>query len=814
MKDKHLEEIVIGALLHDIGKVVQRSDKNPRRARHQEFGKQWFEKLPVQVRNYLGPATQDYILRHHLLPKTDPKYEHLDAAVLGRGDLLLVAEADNLAAGERKEDVDEIQQDFSFELYIPLYSIFNKIGDRSAENAFRAYRAFDLRKQTKEIPFPSSPEPLKPADYRALLQSFEEGLREGPTSDRVQHLLNLLEAVFSFVPSETAFKEGDPRTYPDVSLFDHLKITAAVASCLYQFFRSHGKTPGQLSWEEIADRTERRYLLVAGDFSGVQDFIYTVSYRAALKGLRARSFYLELLLEHAIAELLELFDLSRANVIFAGGGNVFLLVPNTEGAKKVIKSFGERFNRFLLDEHQGRLFFALSWEELNGSSFSGRKEGALSISEAWESVRRKLDEQKAKKFHDLITPSFFVPAADPGSPCDVCQKVTSDLHSQTDPEIGETILLCSSCLSFERMGGDLPAANFVEVSFQSGPSTVRIEDKFYRLTQKPSESHIPRRFSINAYHEDAVPLWVGNYPRRPVDFSEAVKRGVGLPSLGTFRADVDNLGNIFSQGLPPAARTFSRMAALSRLFTLFFKRYINLIAEGHLPENLSFYPVGQRKRELVVVYSGGDDLFVTGAWSDVVEFAIELRRAFKQFVGENPAITLSGGMVMTPPKFPIYRMAFMAGEAEEKAKDHREDGKEKDSASLFGQVMFWDQWEEAIEEILEPLLCIGEFFQGRFRPAFPRGLIYKILALAKIAEEKKKKHPYMVLPLLSYVLSRFQPDLQYREAWKRFVLGALSLELDEQLRWLKMSRGILVWIDYMSRGGEENAASTFARQFD
>ena len=802
MKDQHFQEIVIGALLHDIGKVVQRSRDDPARARHQEFGKGWFDDLPQDTKDYLGHGVSDYILRHHLLSKADPKCDLLDASVPGRGDLLLVCEADNLSAGERKEDPDEEGKDLTFDLSLPLYSIFNKIELLSGlqQRGFKAYPAYDL--YCEEIPFPALPSNLSPADYGRLLQSFQEGLGQR-TSDPVQHLLNLLEAHFSFVPSETAYKEGDPRTYPDVSLFDHLKVTAAVASCLYHFFRSQGKAPGDLSWEEIADRTEPRYLLVAGDFSGVQDFIYTVSYRAALRGLRARSFYVELLLEHIARSLLQALNLSRANLLFCGGGNLYLVAPNTEETKETLKRRRKEFNHFLLEEHNGKLFFAMAWVELNGDSFLGKStDSCPSVGEAWEEVRLLLEEEKGRRFHDLLNPSFFEPQGR-GNLCDICQKVTERFHQETDPETGEGFLICPVCRSFAEAGRKLPKTEFIEISPQREPGALIIEDKTYRLLEKPSGAFTEALYSVNSFSAEAIPLWVGNYPRKGLDFSQVVEKCIGLPSLGTFRADVDNLGTIFSRGLRLEARTLSRMATLSRLLTLFFKRYVNQIAEGSLPQDLAFHPMGQRERELVVVYSGGDDLFVTGAWNDVVEFAIELRRAFKRFVGENPDVTLSGGMVITPAKFPIYRMAQKAEEAEGRAKDNAKDGRSKDSACLFGEVMFWDEWEEAIGKVLEPLLQIGKLSERGFKSAFPRGLIYKILALAHEAEEKKRHtHPYFVLPLLAYVLARSKPDSKYDTPWKEFVKGPYSIDLKEGLHWLSSARGVLRWLDYTMRGGD------------
>ena len=59
------------------------------------------------------------------------------------------------------------------------------------------------------------------------------------------------------------------------------------------------------------------------DISGIQSFIYTIGEKGALKGLRARSFYLEIMMEHIVDELLEKLSLSRANLIYTGGGHCY-----------------------------------------------------------------------------------------------------------------------------------------------------------------------------------------------------------------------------------------------------------------------------------------------------------------------------------------------------------------------------------------------------------------------------------------------------------------------------------------------------------
>ena len=55
------------------------------------------------------------------------------------------------------------------------------------------------------------------------------------------------------------------------------------------------------------------------DISGIQDFIYTIHSENAMKMLRSKSFYLEIMMEHIIDSLLERLNLSRANLIYSGG---------------------------------------------------------------------------------------------------------------------------------------------------------------------------------------------------------------------------------------------------------------------------------------------------------------------------------------------------------------------------------------------------------------------------------------------------------------------------------------------------------------
>ena len=349
----------------------------------------------------------------------------------------------------------------------------------------------------------------------------------------------------------------------------------------------------------------------------------------------------------------------------------------------------------------------------------------------------------------------------------------------------------------------------------TGPK-IHIQNLTYTFLQEPPSAG-RYVFAVNAYENDAIPLFVANHPGEPLNFHELVEHhSVGAPLLATLRADVDNLGRIFAEGLQDPYRSFARYTTLSRLLTLFFKRVVNLLAGGTLmPEDLALdalHPEGaHRSRGFAVVYSGGDDLFITGAWADVVPFAFEVQRAFQRFVGHNPNLTLSAGIVLTGPKHPIYRVAHLAGDAEERAKAHEADGQKKDALALFGVVHSWSEWQHLLETHLYPLLNLSTWKHRRLEPRFARSLIYKLLDLHRQARDLQERghDPVLVLPRLLYTLGRAKPRLAAEEQhlerhWQAFVGPAASHDTREALQWLLGLKGPLTWLDLLVRGGEES----------
>ena len=146
---------------------------------------------------------------------------------------------------------------------------------------------------------------------------------------------SIIKAHFKYLPSDTRYQIRN-----DISLAEHSLTTAAFASSLYDYFRENNITNYYEEWNnENKLFNEKTFLFVSFDFSGIQKFVFDIPVEGALKNLRVRSFYLEMLAEIFVDTLLLDLELSRANVIYVGGGHGYLILPNIQKAK-VYKEHG------------------------------------------------------------------------------------------------------------------------------------------------------------------------------------------------------------------------------------------------------------------------------------------------------------------------------------------------------------------------------------------------------------------------------------------------------------------------------------------
>ncbi|MDO8948671.1 MAG: type III-A CRISPR-associated protein Cas10/Csm1 [Desulfocapsaceae bacterium] len=155
----------------------------------------------------------------------------------------------------------------------------------------------------------------------------------------------------------------------------------------------------------------------------------------------------------------------------------------------------------------------------------------------------------------------------------------------------------------------------------------------------------------------------------------------GVEALGVLKADVDNLGMLFSCGLSRERFTLSRMATVSRQLNNFFVLYLpHLLATEE-----TFY-------DTYTVFAGGDDLFLIGPWNRMADLARHLNQRFTDYVCGNDEVTFSAGISVHKPHSPVDKMAEAAEDALKLAK-----GAGRNSITMFEEAITWSDFNKLLQ---------------------------------------------------------------------------------------------------------------------
>ncbi len=287
----HVQKIATAALLHDIGKFWSRTgDKPPFDQQEKEHFNTYEHALWSAhfVEQHIKDAEMASWVRDHHTPTRSK-----EAAIISL--------ADWLSSGERHQDED-IERDKP--QAAALVNILSQISTRENQTPDQASSYFPLTAHAKfDGAFMPKAEPDAGNKYFPLWSDFLTALKSLPdlSSPETPHAtwLSLMKRYCSRIPAATPTRI---RGYvPDISLYDHCRISAAIASCLAANDMT-AENAAQLrdALAHIADNPNNQQLdqpllrLVCGNLSGIQDFLYTIPRKGAAKTLRARSFTLQL----------------------------------------------------------------------------------------------------------------------------------------------------------------------------------------------------------------------------------------------------------------------------------------------------------------------------------------------------------------------------------------------------------------------------------------------------------------------------------------------------------------------------------------
>lgn len=737
------EHIYLAALLHDIGKFYQRADtgsvassikldqevknlelmllpsyKGRTTHKHALWTAQFIIDNRSVFNSLVGSNLSDLSDKNNLIQLSAGHHLAYDQqSELGK----IIKEADSLSAGmdrssdlALKDEQDERETNWDSFKKKRMLSILETIGLTTEQIQEKSnWHHYPVEKLTLSKGFFPKKEFDGTPDYTKLWNEFNRDfkfIQSNTYRAFSETLLSLLFKYTSTIPASTIH-------FADVSLFDHLKTTAALAVCLYDY-------------EKDKEKYDNPFLLIGADFSGIQNYIYQIVSKYAGKNLKGRSFYLRLLSDALVKYILKRLNLFQSNVIYNSGGSFYILAPNTSYVRKELTDIMDTIEQKMFDDHGTTLFVALDYVEMSKDTLMNRN--GKSINDSWGELFLKRDKKKLNRYSNLILSNYhniFEPTLY-GIETDVItgEGIYKNEKTKIIAEVGKVKYTTYQQIELGKKlrESEIMIISEVEIPYWKDKNPLQpLGLGFYFYLLKRSELR-QMKDELRA-SADKVSIITFNGESGNCDFMYAgqsddmLMHGInnifGLEfyggnifdgktfdefcrkdnpdvykRLGVLRMDVDNLGSIFQSGIQKDRSTLSRFSALSRSFDYFFSGYLNTIQQDIAPTN-SF-----------ILYSGGDDLFIVGSWDKSIKLAKQIRKDFDLFACGNSNFSVSGGIAIVAPKYPIMKASSESDVEEKRAKNHTVNELSKNSISFMSTPLNWDKEFPIVERLKDKIV--------------------------------------------------------------------------------------------------------------
>ncbi|MGB9732266.1 type III-A CRISPR-associated protein Cas10/Csm1 [Calditerrivibrio nitroreducens] len=799
--DETIYKIAIAGFMHDIGKFAERAgfdvsneflnnnaglyqpyikEQNRYTHRHAVYTAAFIEKieqfLPAEFNKAtwgLGDSFENLAAGHHT-PQTPMQW--------------VIAIADRISSGFDRKEFEEYNKEIGVRDYkkTRLLTIFEGINvdGKWKEDKLESYNyRYPLKELSPENIFPVRKEEYETLDseksfseYNELFNKFINSLKNLKHKQNIplwfEHFDSLFMIYTSHIPASTV-----GRVVPDVSLYDHSRITSALASAIYLYHKQNGTLD---NIEQIKNYEEQKFLIITGDFYGIQNFIFSEvgsTNKALAKLLRGRSFAVSLISELAADMLCRKIGLTTASIVLIGAGKFTIIAPNTKETKEKIKEVEEKINDWFVKNFYGESAIGLSFIEASAEDFTSDR-----FSNLWERLSRGLDKKKYSKINLEKYGGVIRDYLDQFNNklnkklCPFCGKRPSHPDVEDDKLLGDEKSACKICRDHIYIGTNLVKAKKIaittidadihgdkklqepifgeyQVSFDVDGKLISLADKgtllkYWDISLSKDENitkDVTVKF-INGY----VPVWskedesedtlnrllygektekkknelldmirkgdpktFNHIARLALNPTDKPEKFIGIEALGILKADVDNLGLVFACGLK--RNSLSRLATLSRKMDHYFSIY--------LP-----YLLGTQNefKDIYTVFGGGDDLFLIGPWNKIIDFAMFINNKFNEYVCGNSQITISAGICISKPGEPVISISEKAEEALRKAKRNG-----RNSITLFDESTSWDKFKR-LDEIKDD---IQKMVESKF---INNAMLYRLNTFLSLAQHEKE----------------------------------------------------------------------------
>lgn len=454
-------------------------------------------------------------------------------------------------------------------------------------------------------------------------------------------------------------------------------------------------------------------LFVGGDLSGIQRFLYNISSKKAAVSLKGRSFYLRQLMENVCS------DIKRA------------VEANGAKAVDVIYSSGGKF--YLLTDNTPQIVEAVEtcakqakqnlWEEHKGQlglnisyvAFDEHPDGTIDCQDALG--------QKPGYLWKIVNADF------------VHQKSQKFKDLLTE--------------NYQDFFDPIPVGGKPKVCAVTG---IESED----CVKIPKDDEDEEMYVLPSVYEQ---IKEGEKLCREDGF-RSFKDYAGNSDLGVLRMDVDGLGKRICDGFD----YIGQYKTFSKRLVDFFEKETKIIQQ-----ELAFKPY------LNIIYAGGDDLFVVGHWNKVIDFAERIRQETNNRFG-NDGISISGGIAVVQPKFPISKAAELAGDAENAAKQFRNG--EKNAFHMLGKTVSWDKEFDYVKSFKQQFVSLIDNYE------LSKGILHKLMLYSSIADRNKvlrkegKPEDFSYIWHISYYLTRYMKRYENNQTVCDFCRSLRDREID------------------------------------
>jgi CRISPR/Cas system-associated protein Cas10 (large subunit of type III CRISPR-Cas system) len=454
-------------------------------------------------------------------------------------------------------------------------------------------------------------------------------------------------------------------------------------------------------------------LFVGGDLSGIQKFIYNISSKKAAVSLKGRSYYLQQYMENVCSKIEDAVNQAGAK--------------NTE----VIYNSGGKF--YLLTDNGESIRTAIArctkgvqenlWQE---------HQGQLGISISYVPFTENVDGNVNTGEKKNLKCGYLWKKVNTDFAHKKSQKfkdlLTENYQNFFDPiPVGGKPMVCAIT------GIESPDCVKMEALSEDGDGYVLPSVR--QQIQLGEELRLQERFkTFGAY--------------------------AGPTDLGILRMDVDGLGKRFIDGFNSIAE-----------YKTFSKRLVNFFEEE--TKNIQQEPVFEPY--LNIIYAGGDDLFVVGRWDKVIDFAERIHQETHNRFGSD-GISISGGIAVVQPKFPISKAAELAGDAENAAKQFRNG--EKNAFHMLGKTISWDKEFDYVKSFKQQFVSLIENYD------LSKGILHKLMLYSSIADRNKvlrkegKSEDFSYIWHISYYLTRYMKRYENNQTVCGFCRSLRDREID------------------------------------